>query len=42
MHNIQMVSLTPRALSRYYANRALMREPMKPELRIIRKDLSRR
>ena len=42
MHSIQIVSLTPNALSKYYAKRALIREPMNPELKMIKKDLSRR
>lgn len=35
-----IVSLTSKVLRRYSAKSALMREPINPELKIMRKDLS--
>lgn len=35
-----IVSLTPKVFNRYSANNALKSEPIKPELKMIRNDLS--
>ncbi len=40
VHNIQIVSLTPRVTNKYSANKALINDPINPELKIIRKDFN--